>query len=129
MGREGYVPGVCNIGPAETRRRRAIGWLGVAGVVVLCIGLRFVDAAPVWRLSVFLPASVAASGFIQARMHFCANFGFRGIYNFGGPGAGGSVAEQEALAKDRRKALEIGGMSAAIGAVAAVAAIALASLT
>ena len=24
----GYQPGVCNIGPAEIRRRRQVGWLG-----------------------------------------------------------------------------------------------------
>ena len=124
-----YVPGVCNIGPAEVRRRRLVGWLGVAGMVVLCVGLRMADAAPVWRLAVFVPASIAASGFIQARMRFCANFGYRGLYNFEGIGDEQRVVLEEALRKDRRRAWSIGVRSALIGAVAAVAAVAVAVVT
>lgn len=123
VSQQDYVPGVCNIGPAEIRRRRMVGWLGVVGVAVLCVCLRLVDADPLWRLAVFIPASLAASGFIQARMRFCANFGYRGVYNFDALGAEQRVLVEEALARDRRKAWSIAGASAGIGAVAAIAAV------
>jgi hypothetical protein len=119
----GYVSGACNIGPAEIRRRRFVGWLGVAATLFLCVGLRLVDAEPVWRLAVFIPASLAASGFIQARMRFCAAFGYVGVYNFEGLGSQQRVKVEEALAKDRRKAWSVAWMSAGIGAVAAIAAV------
>lgn len=123
-----YVPGACNIGPAEIRRRRMVGWLGVAGVVVLCVGLRVVDASPWWRLTQFVPASLAASGFIQARMRFCANFGYRGLYNFDALGEEQRVAVEGALRADRRKAWSVAWMSAGVGAAVAVVAVALAFL-
>ena len=38
---DGYQPGACNIGPAEIRRRRQVGYLGMAVAVIvgLMIGL------------------------------------------------------------------------------------------
>jgi hypothetical protein len=34
-----YVPGVCNIGPAEIRRRRLAGWAGLGAAVLLLVAL------------------------------------------------------------------------------------------
>ena len=53
-----YVPGVCNIGPAEIRRRRASGWLGT-GLAVAFIAVALArDWSPEWRLLVFLVPGV-----------------------------------------------------------------------
>ena len=30
-----YIPGVCNIGPAEIGRRRQIGWVGSGATILL----------------------------------------------------------------------------------------------
>jgi len=35
-----------------------------------------------WRLIIFIPAMMAADGFLQAGMHFCGYFGMRGVFNF-----------------------------------------------
>lgn len=118
-----YVPGVCNIGPAEIARRRRSGWIGVVATIALWGGLAALDAPPVLRLLVFFPAVMAATGFLQAAMHFCAYFGFSSLFNLGDRvGTTESVADAEFRRQDRRKAWQIVGYSAAIGAaVAAVA--------
>jgi len=118
-----YQPGVCNIGPVEIRRRRMAGHGGLVAAVVLLAVLVAVGAPPVARLLVLVPAAVSASGYIQAWMRFCAAFGSAGIFNFGGSGDAVSVADAEARAADRRRALQIGLASGAIGAVVAVLAV------
>jgi hypothetical protein len=122
MGQE-YIPGVCNIGQAEIKMRRALGWLGLA----VCIGMwaTFVvfKVAPLWRLSIFVPAFLAAMGYYQAAWHFCAKFGLGGVFNFG-PNIGqtDTIEQAEFRKQDRRKALQIIGLSVLIGTAVAAAA-------
>ncbi len=116
-----YQPGVCNIGPAEIRRRRQIGYLGVAGALALAAVLLAIDA-PAWtRLAIALPVAGALSGFIQARLRFCAGFGMAGLQNMDELGAQVQVEDAEARARDRRKALQINAASIAGGLAAGVA--------
>ncbi len=102
-----YVPGVCNIGKSEIARRQAAGWIGLALTLVLFGVLAFIDTPRSWRLLIFIPAMMAAIGFFQARMRFCAYFGIRGVYNFEDVGKTGSVLELEFREKDRRRAWQI----------------------
>lgn len=122
--RSGYQPGICNIGPAEIAARRRTGDIG-ALVTAIAFLLIIVTGAPIpWRLVLFLPASVAASGYLQARLRFCANFGLRGVFNFSNRLRDTeSVPAAEARAQDRRKALEIVSLAAFIGAATAIAAV------
>ena len=79
---EGYVPGVCNIGPWEIRRRRAFG---VAGLVIAGILLAILVVAGVpapMRLLVLLPAWGGVLSWLQARRRFCAAFAMAGLSNF-----------------------------------------------
>jgi hypothetical protein len=115
-----YVPGACNIGPAEIARRRRVGHAGLIATVVLAAVLLALDAAPAWRLLLALPASLAAAGYLQAWQRFCADFGWRGVYNFGAPGREERVAADEARAQDRRRALLVGAASGAIGLAVAL---------
>ena len=121
-GLDEYQPGVCNIGPAEIARRRMSGHLALAvtaiGFAVL-VGL----GLPHWtRLLLLLPAAGAATGYIQAQLHFCAGFGSRGVFNFGALGNVRSVQDLEARRADMRRSLQIGLAALAIGlAVAMVA--------
>lgn len=115
-----YIPGVCNIGPAEIRKRRQSGWVGLALTVALWGLLIWIDSAPAWRLLVFLPATMSATGFIQAYTHFCAHFGFSSLFNFGNVGKTDSVQQAEFRAKDRRKAWQIVVYSVLVGLVAAL---------
>ncbi len=117
-----YQPGVCNIGPAEIRRRRMSGWVGLAiAVVFLALAFALGWAAP-WRLLVAVPVFLSAQGFLQAAFHFCVGFASRGLYNFGALGSEENVVEAEFRKKDLRKALLITVLAAVIAAAVALAA-------
>ena len=117
-----YIPGVCNIGPAEIRARRMAGWMGLGATILLWI-LFFVFRVPAaWRLLLFFPATMSAVGFLQAAMHFCAAFGVMGVFNFG-PNVGktDTVEQAEFRRIDRQKALTILLYSGLIGIAVAAA--------
>lgn len=116
-----YVPGVCNIGSAEISKRKQAGWIGLVATLALWALLIWLDAPAGWRLVIGIPATMAASGFLQAYTRFCAYFGFVSLFNFGDVGRGDTVAQAEFRAKDRRKAWRIVGYSLLIGAIAALA--------
>ena len=119
-----YQPGVCNIGPAEIARRRRAGTSGSSPASGCSRSSSLVDAPAPARLLVALPAIAAASGYLQARYHFCAGFGSRGVYNFGEVGPMIEVVDPEAKARDRARARQIGFASVAIGvAVGVIAAV------
>lgn len=121
-----YIPGVCNIGRAEIRQRKLLGWIALAVTIGVWLALAVFDVAPAWRLAIFVPASIAATGFLQAAWHFCATFGVLGLSNFG-PSVGktDTVEQAEFRRQDRRTAFKIIALSALAGAaVAAVAYIA-----
>ena len=120
-----YQPGVCNIGPAEIRRRRMTGHVGLAAALALLAMLVVTSAPAMLRLLVILPAAVSASGYLQAWLRFCANYGWRGIFNVGDTGDDVRVTDRRAMAADRRKALRIGLGSLAIGLLAGIVAVVL----
>lgn len=112
-----YIPGVCNIGPAERARRRQSGIVGTVATIVLLAILILLHAPHAWRLLVFVPAAVGAAGFLQDAFHFCAGFGISGLYNVvNNAGITESVTNKEFRRKDRNTALKIAGFSVAIGA-------------
>jgi hypothetical protein len=119
----GYQPGVCNIGPAEIARRRRAGHVGLLAALVLSAVLIAIGAPPLARLIIALPAAAAASGYLQARLKFCAGFGSRGVFNFGPLGQTQQVVDDEAHARDRARAVQIGLASLAIGIAAGVVAV------
>jgi hypothetical protein len=99
-----YIPGTCNIGPAEIKARRNFAiQAGVVGVILIILLLIF-HVAPLWRLSLFLPAASFGVGFLQWYNHFCVNFGMRGVFNFGDIGKTFTNEQKEDFKKDRMKA-------------------------
>lgn len=117
-----YVPGACNIGPAEIALRRRAGHVGLAVTATLATALLRSDLPRAWRLTLALPAAGAASGYLQARQQFCANYGFRGLYNFDSRGHEQPVPATMPQPEDRRRARQITATSAAIGAGVALVA-------
>jgi hypothetical protein len=111
-----YIPGVCNIGPAEIRRRRTAGIGGAVAAGAVLAATVLTGAPKPLRLLAIVPAAGAASGFIQAATHFCAGFGMRGVFNFGDTGSTDTVDQAEFRAEDQAKARRILGASLAIGA-------------
>ena len=112
-----YQPGVCNIGPMEIARRRMVGHVGAAATLAVLGTLIAIDAPPLTRLAAGIPAMVSASGYIQARLRFCAGYAQRGIFNFGDETDDAqAVADDAARAVDRRTGRRISLASFAIGA-------------
>ncbi len=80
---DGYIPGVCNIGPWEIRRRWIGGFLGLAVAAVLLVVLIAAHAPVIARVVVLLPAWGGAFSVLQARRRFCGAYAMRRISNFG----------------------------------------------
>lgn len=78
-----YVPGVCNIGPWEIRKRWATGIAGLAAAVLLLVALVGSHAPVPARLIVLLPAWGGVFSVLQARRHFCGAYALRRVSNFG----------------------------------------------
>lgn len=116
-----YVPGVCNIGPAEVKKRRDIGviWI-IVSAALLGILLVF-HANPFLRLLIFFPLTISFSGFYQAYFHFCAGFGMSGLYNVAkSAGNTDTVAEADFRRKDKKKAQQIFTLSIVTGIIVAI---------
>ena len=112
---DGYRAGTCNIGPAEIAMRRRAGHVALGVAIVALAVLVAIDAPPLTRLLVALPAAAAASGYLQARFKFCAGFGSKGIYNFGELGQTVEVDDADARQRDKTRSNQIGLASALIG--------------
>lgn len=116
-----YIPGVCNIGRAEIVRRNRAGKIGLAITIILLGLFLYLDTPRVWRIFIFIPSIIASIGFLQARMHFCAYYGIRGIFNLSSKaGKTDSVEQAEYRARDRRRSLQIIMYSAIIASMVTI---------
>jgi hypothetical protein len=111
----GYVPGICNIGPAEIARRRRSGHVALVATAGLFIVLVGIDVQPIVRLVVAVPAAVAAACYLEVRYRFCAGLGSLGLFNFGELGHHDAVVDPADGARDRAMARRIGLGAALIG--------------
>ena len=109
-----YIPGSCNIGTGEIRRRQVVALAGAAISVTSLVGLISTDAAKSARFSLFIPLMVFAIGFIQSRKKFCLAYGFMGTFNFGKLGQISRVSDPIAKKADRKTALTILAQSTAL---------------
>lgn len=90
-----YIPGVCNIGAWEIRRRRRFAYLGFAAAVLLFVVLIAIGA-PAWtRMFVFFPVAGGMVSWFQARRRFCAGFAVARISNFTDGDAGRERIEDD----------------------------------
>ena len=117
MSTDSYIPGTCNIGKGEIRRRQLVALIGLALSVTSLVGFVATGAAPTARLGIFLPLGVFAIGFVQSRRKFCLAYGFMGTFNFGKVGQLSKVSSKEAQAADRKTALVILGQSLGLAAL------------
>lgn len=106
-----YIPGSCNIGKGEIRRRQLVAVLGLLFSISTLLTFNTVDAPSEIRLGIFFPLFVTAIGFVQSRSKFCLAYGFAGTFNLGKLGDIQRVAGKEDRAADRVTALKILGKS------------------
>jgi hypothetical protein len=107
-----YIPGTCNIGKGEIRRRQLVALLGLFLTVSSMTALISTDSSISAKFSIFLPAMVFSIGFVQSRKKFCLAYGFAGTFNFGKLGQLSRVATAAERKADRITALKILAQSA-----------------
>ncbi|RYD82601.1 MAG: hypothetical protein EOP53_03275 [Sphingobacteriales bacterium] len=99
---EQYIPGVCNIGAHEVGKRTRLAITGIVLGFLYALAIYYFSLERPYRLLMFVPAMMAALGFLQARNRFCAVNGF-----YGESLMGNKKIKEEALAKDRNRAIKI----------------------
>ena len=113
-----YIPGTCNIGKGEVRRRQLVALVGLFFSVTTLLAFSTVETTTAVRLGIFFPLMVASVGFVQSRSKFCLAYGFAGTFNVGKMGDIKRVASKEDRAADRKTALVILGKSFLLAALA-----------
>jgi hypothetical protein len=113
-----YIPGTCNIGKGEIRRRQLVALVGVFFSISTLLTFNTVDAPTAIRLGIFFPLMVASVGFVQSRSKFCLAYGLAGTFNIGKMGDIKRVASKEDRAADRATALKILGKSFLLALIA-----------
>lgn len=115
-----YIPGTCNIGPAEIKARRNFAiYAAILGIALIVLLLIF-HVSKIWRLTLFLPAASFFIGFQQWYNHFCVSFGMKGVFNFGNIGETFTVDQQENFKKDRMKAQKMLAIGIFFGLIIAI---------
>jgi hypothetical protein len=112
-----YIPGSCNIGKGEIKRRQLVALVGLFLSISTLATLISIQASAAARLGIFFPLIVASVGFIQSRSKFCLAYGFAGTFNIGKLGDISRVASPADRAADRKTALIILGKSFLLAAV------------
>ncbi len=112
-----YIPGTCNIGKGEIRRRQLVAIFGLFLTTFSAATIIATDQSKNSRLSIFLPALIFSIGFVQSRKKFCLAYGLAGTFNFGKLGQISKVQSKEGRKSDRRTAVSILFQSAALAAI------------
>ena len=120
-----YIPGSCNIGKGEIRRRQLVALIGLVSSFLMVLFFSVTDAPVEIRLGIFFPLLVASVGFVQSRSKFCLAYGFAGTFNIGKLGDIKRVASKEDRKADRVTALKILGKSFLLATVATAVVLAL----
>ena len=115
-----YIPGSCNIGIREIRRRQLVGGIGMFLTISTVFGFYHQHSSRMARFGTFLPALVMSIGYLQARKKFCLAFGFSGLFNFGKLGNTRRVISEVDRQIDRSAAVRL--LVQAVGLAAAVTA-------
>lgn len=107
-----YIPGTCNLGQAEVRRRQFVAIVGLVLTAFSFFGLEAAGQTNSARWSLFAPLMVFSIGFIQSRKKFCLAYGLMGTFNLGKLGDLTRVQSPEDRKADRKTALSIFAQSA-----------------
>ncbi len=103
-----YIPGMCNINQQEIKTRRKAGHAGLIMFVGLLIVLVALNLTIYSRLVLFVPAFIAAIGYLQARNKFCVGYASAGQQNAGdGSKSASTIEDQDHLTADKKRARSI----------------------
>ena len=100
-----YIPGRCNLGKSEVKRRQFVALLGLVLAGFSAVSLW--NAAIATRATLILPLFVFSVGYVQSRKKFCMAYGFAGAFNLGKLGELARVSDPADRASDRKMAFRI----------------------
>ena len=100
-----YIPGTCNLGKSEVKRRQFVALLGLALSILSAVSLW--NASLTTKATVVLPLFVFSVGYVQSRKKFCMAYGFAGAFNLGKLGELARVSDPADRASDRKMAFRI----------------------
>ena len=112
-----YIPGSCNIGTAEVRRRKNFAILGSVFSVSSYLLLIFIQPPREVRLFIFLPLLLTTLGWLQVRRGFCLAFGIGGAFNFGNLGDATRIHRAVDRAADRKMVIKLAGQAALVAGI------------
>lgn len=112
-----YIPGSCNIGKGEIRRRQLVALIGIFLTFSSATALLATNQSRTNRLSIFIPALIFSIGFVQARSKFCLAYGLAGTFNFERIGKISRVQFVQDRKADRKTAIIILLKSTALAAL------------
>ncbi|NLV08555.1 hypothetical protein ACAH01_03350 [Halomicrobium sp. HM KBTZ05] len=114
----GYQPGVCNIGRDERRKRRVAGIAGFLGAAAYVAAVLWFGLPERYLLGSFAFLFGGFVGVFQDYVRFCVAFGALARYDLSGSADdAGSVTDAEAVARDRKRAVQILAAAAVSAAV------------
>lgn len=102
---EVYIPGTCNLGKSEVKRRQFVALLGLVLSGFSAVSLW--NATIATRATLILPLFVFSVGYVQSRKKFCMAYGFAGAFNLGKLGELARVSDPADRASDRKMAFRI----------------------
>lgn len=112
-----YIPGSCNIGGQEIRRRQYVTVISAIFTLVAFIFLISTDMSRTERLLIFFPIVATGIGWQQTRRRFCLAYGLSGVFNFGTTSDRSMIEDPVARAADRALVLKVLVQSAAVAGV------------
>ena len=112
-----YIPGSCNIGTGEIKRRQAVALFGLFLTIFSITTILATDQNKSARLSIFIPTMIFSVGFIQSRSKFCLAYGLAGTFNFDRLGKISKVGSAADRTADRKTAVLILIKSVALAAL------------
>ncbi len=115
-----YLPGSCNIGGPEVRRRKNVGIFGAILSLLTLVYFILVDAPAGMRTIIFFPFLLTSISWFQTRRRFCLAFGLAGTFNFGAPAELSKVLDPDDLRADRVRTLKTGLEALVYAAIATV---------
>ena len=100
-----YLPGTCNLGVEEVRRRYRNGFIGLFLMIGYILFVKWMNLPDSYKLWLFIPAFYSASGFLQAAKKFCFVYGWKGLSSLSGMRKFQTIKDKNFLRQDRKTAL------------------------
>ncbi|MCL4362717.1 MAG: hypothetical protein OH338_05335 [Candidatus Parvarchaeota archaeon] len=101
---QGYLPGKCNIGPKEIKKRYLTGFIGFVIAAILAVFLSISKVNYLFFILLIFPLFLGFIGFYQGYKRFCVANAIAGIYVFSDTKKG-SIKDKKSHRIDLKKAL------------------------